>query len=295
MTSKSKDLIKAFFETGDKPTQSQFIDLIDSYVDKSGPLGVLETAVSGGSAGFIYASAADAKVINAATALTNLGATVYTTALTSAVAIGLVATTAQAIAGTATGVLMDPVTVKNAIASQAGGSGAKILLASATANNSASISFTTNIDGTYDVYEIELVNITPVSDGAQLNMTASSDGGSTYGTSYARGEIQATVDASFAITGAGAQSTTEMRIAYNIGSAAAECICSTIKFWSPSGTAKQKLFYSTCLTLDTSTNVQLDNNFWTVKSTAAINAIKFAMDSGNISTGSAYLYGIKKS
>ena len=119
MTNKTKTEIKAFFQTSDTPSEAQFIDLIDSYVDKSGPLGVLETAVSGGSAGFVYASAADADIIDATTALSRLGATVVTTAAVSAVAMGIVATTAQANAGTATGVLMDPVLTKNAIVTQA--------------------------------------------------------------------------------------------------------------------------------------------------------------------------------
>ena len=102
MTSKSKLDIKAFFQTSDTPTEAQFIDLIDSYVDKSGPLGVLETAVSGGSTGFVYASAADADIIGAAAALTNLGVTVYTTALAVAAVASTYTTTAQAAAQTGT-------------------------------------------------------------------------------------------------------------------------------------------------------------------------------------------------
>lgn len=119
MTSKTKTEIKAFFETGDTPTQAQFTDFIDSYVDKSGPLGTLESDVSAGNAGFVYASAGDADILNSSTALSRLGVTVYTTALASAVASDAVATlyatTAQAEAGTATGVLMNPVLTKNAI------------------------------------------------------------------------------------------------------------------------------------------------------------------------------------
>ncbi len=96
MTSKTKQQIKAFFETGDKPTESQFIDFIDSYVDKSGPLGALETAVSGGGSGFVYASAGDADIIDASTALSRLGATVVTTAAAIQAVAGVYTTTAQA-------------------------------------------------------------------------------------------------------------------------------------------------------------------------------------------------------
>lgn len=87
MTNKTKSEIKAFFETGDKPTESQFIDMIDSYVDKSGPIGSLETAASAGSQGFAFVSGQDCEVLGATDALTFLGATVVTTAAVSAVAV----------------------------------------------------------------------------------------------------------------------------------------------------------------------------------------------------------------
>lgn len=91
MTSKTKTEIKAFFETGDTPTQAQFIDAIDSWVDKSGPLGVLETAVSGGTEGVAICSAGDIELKGASETRTFLGLTVYTTALAqSAVAPAVV-------------------------------------------------------------------------------------------------------------------------------------------------------------------------------------------------------------
>lgn len=139
MTSKTKAEIKAFFETGDKPTESQFIDLIDSYVDKSGPVGAIETAASSMGTGFAAVSGGNGEIWNAAKALGVLGVMVYTTAQVSAVAVDATrnsfvttaqafaagqqavvsayATTAQGLAGTATGVIMDPVVTRNTIQS----------------------------------------------------------------------------------------------------------------------------------------------------------------------------------
>lgn len=87
MTAKSKAEIKAFFETSDRPTESQFVDLIDSYVDRSGPIGSIEAAASAGSQGFAFVSGQDCEVLGAAAALAFLGATVITTAQASAVAV----------------------------------------------------------------------------------------------------------------------------------------------------------------------------------------------------------------
>lgn len=134
MTAKSKTAIKLFFETGDVPSQSQFGDLIDSYVDAAGPVGNLETIASAGNVGFIYTSGKRYESLNAAQSLVALGATVVTTsqainavagtyttsAQVSSMAVNdLMATTVQAVSGLATGVLMNPVLVKNAIAAQA--------------------------------------------------------------------------------------------------------------------------------------------------------------------------------
>lgn len=134
MTSKTKDQIKQFFQQGDTPTESQFIDLIDSYVDKNGPMGQLETAASAGGQGFAFCSAGRGEVLNAPAARNFLGVTVYTTALAAAALNGTFtttaeasaaaaaaiasayATTAQAAAGTSPTGVMNPVLVKNAIA-----------------------------------------------------------------------------------------------------------------------------------------------------------------------------------
>lgn len=44
MTAQSKTTVKSYFETGDKPTQAQFVDLIDSYQDAAANLGTLSSA-----------------------------------------------------------------------------------------------------------------------------------------------------------------------------------------------------------------------------------------------------------
>lgn len=116
---KQKDQIKAFFQTGDKPSEAQFIDLIDSYVDKSGPIGEIETAASAGQEGFAYVSGFNGEIVSPANARDRMGVTVYTTAgvlqasqglflTTAQAALSLAATTAQAQAGTDIDVFVTP-------------------------------------------------------------------------------------------------------------------------------------------------------------------------------------------
>lgn len=47
MTAQNKTTIKLYFETGDRPTQGQFVDLIDSYQDTSPSLVTLSSATVG--------------------------------------------------------------------------------------------------------------------------------------------------------------------------------------------------------------------------------------------------------
>lgn len=295
MTSKSKVDIKAFFQTGDSPTEAQFIDLIDSYVDKSGPIGVLETNVSAGSSGVVYASAGDADILSTSDALSRLGITVYTTALASAAFFNnMVATTAQANAGTAKGLIMDPVLVKNAISTQAGSS-AIVFISSQTASSSSSIDFTSGIDSTYSEYIVEMVNITPATDSASLTLVTDSNGGASFdvgATDYQETEI-AVNSASLA----GVVDTAEayIGIAYTIGNAAEESYCGTLRFFNPAGTTKYKIFVADGTHVDNAGNLKRTLGGGARMNTAAINAIRFIMDSGNIASGTFNLYGVKNS
>ena len=55
------------------------------------------------------------------------------------------------------------------------------LLSSQTASNSASVSFTSGIDSTYNEYVFYFVDINPATDTQKLTFQTSTDGGSSYG------------------------------------------------------------------------------------------------------------------
>jgi hypothetical protein len=64
--------------------------------------------------------------------------------------------------------------------SNATGTGSLTLISSQTASASASISFTTGIDSTYDEYVFKFIGIHPSGDDANLEFNFSTDGGSNY-------------------------------------------------------------------------------------------------------------------
>jgi hypothetical protein len=69
--------------------------------------------------------------------------------------------------------------------------GKMILISSQTASGSASIEFTSGIDSTYPIYKFELINIHPSADANNTHMSASTDGGSSYGVTATTTQFQA--------------------------------------------------------------------------------------------------------
>jgi hypothetical protein len=176
-----------------------------------------------------------------------------------------------------------------------------ILISTQTASNSATISFTTGLDSTYDEYQFKFINIHARTDGNGLQFNMSIDGGSNYNVTKTTTNFQAyhsENDASTALTydtGADlAQSTAYQPIGREIGSGADESLCGDLTLFNPSSTTYVKHFISR-------TNVYFyaDYSIDTFvagygNTTSAINAIRFQMSSGNFD-GDIKLYGVKKS
>lgn len=283
MTAKDKTSIKAFFETGDKPTQAQFIDLIDSYVDSAGPVGQLEALASAGASGLIYTSAADIKARSAAQALSFLGATVYTTALASAAIFnGMVATTAQGNAGTATGVIMDPVLVKNAIASQAGSS-SMVLLGTGTASASSSLNFTSLISSNYSAYLMIVVDLL-TSTTSTLGIKMSTDNGSSWTTGMASQKAALTLGGTTAPSYTGVSNSTPVLLTTSAGG---QHITGTILLVI--GTSSAPTSFESYLANDNA----LADKVSGLSNSAGVNAVQLIPSAGTLTSGVVYFYGIK--
>lgn len=108
MVAQNKTTIKSYFETNDRPTQGQFADLIDSYIDTLGPIGALASAIALGATGVVTVSASSPDISSYASVRSSMGLTVYTTALSNGVITDRIATTAQATAAVSNSVLMTP-------------------------------------------------------------------------------------------------------------------------------------------------------------------------------------------
>ena len=173
-------------------------------------------------------------------------------------------------------------------------------ISSQTASSSASISFTTGIDSTYDEYLFYCVNMHPSSDGVVFEWQVSSDGGSSYGmtiTSSAYRAYHYESDAGSAVAYVAgddlSQETAYQHALEQVGNDADQCASGMLQLFSPSSTVSVKTWLSHFNTCHKD-NVTIDEyTSGYVNSTSAVNAINFRMASGNVDDGTIYMYGIK--
>ena len=180
--------------------------------------------------------------------------------------------------------------------------GTLTLLSTQTASASATISFTTGLDSTYDEYIIKYINVRPATDATDFQFNMSTDSGSNYNTTktttnFIAYHFENDTDAVLAYNGSYdlAQSTAFQTIGDQVGNGADECISGTLQLFNPSSTTYVKHFINTGNKYQYS-NISI-NEFQAGygNTTSAVNALQFKFSSGNIADGIFKLYGVKKS
>ena len=179
--------------------------------------------------------------------------------------------------------------------------GTLILLSTQTASDSATLSFTTGLDSTYDLYEFKFIDIHARTDTASFTFNMSTDAGSNYNvtktsTIFNSAHNEAGTDAILEYTLALdlAQSTAFQAISNASGSDADQAFGGSLQIYNPSSTTYVKHFIAN--TSDYTFNDYNRNSFIAGygNTTSAVDAIQFKMSSGNFD-GVIKLYGLKKS
>jgi hypothetical protein len=180
-------------------------------------------------------------------------------------------------------------------------SGTLVLISTQTASNSATISFTTGLDSTYDEYQFKFINIAPRTDGVNFTFNLSSDSGTNYNvtktTTFFRAyHDEADIDTLLQYRAAEdlAQSTSFQNLSFEAGNGADESMSGSLNLFNPSSTVYVKHFISInnyYLNINYSVNTFVAGY---ANTTSAVNAIRFQMSSGNFD-GTIKLYGVKKS
>ena len=179
--------------------------------------------------------------------------------------------------------------------------GALTLLQTQTASSSSTISFTSNIDSTYKEYVFKFINIHPATDDTHFTVNFSADSGSNYNVTKTASLFvsQHAENAGFAgLSYQGsidlAQSTAAQQLCFGLGNDNDENMCGTLHLFDPSSTTYVKNFFSECDSPSHDTSPEQTHVFVSGygNTTSAIDAVQFAMSSGNIDAGTIKLYGV---
>ena len=176
-----------------------------------------------------------------------------------------------------------------------------------TASSSSTLSFVDGssdvvLDSTYPIYLFKFINIHPSQDNTRFEFNCSSDSGSNYNVTKTTTHFYAYHDeggSDQALTYAAgsdlAQSTSANRLGIGLGTDNDQGLSGELMFFNPSSTTFVKHFL-------TRTNNIMYHNYSLdtysagyMNTSSAIDAVQFAMSSGNMDAGTIKLYGLKDS
>lgn len=176
----------------------------------------------------------------------------------------------------------------------------KVLLGSATAAASASLTFTSLLSSTYDIYELEFVNLVPATDAQNLLLRLSIDNGATYkaGAADYQYYVNGINNAGAAVTPVSGGATAILIASGTSNVATDGGVNGIVRIYAVNNTNARKWTTShlTCYTTAAGGQVMPGggNTVLAALSTSAVNALQLLMGAGNLTSGAVYLYGIRK-
>ena len=179
--------------------------------------------------------------------------------------------------------------------------GALNLISTQTASSSATISFTSGIDSTYDKYVFKFYNIHPASNIVSFNFNLSTDSGSNYNvtktsSTFASYHNEAGNDQALSYGSSQdlAQSTGDQKLTVlsSLGNQNDESLSGYLHLFNPSSDVFVKHFIATT-NFNSESDYQVNSYIAGYgNTTSSIDAVRFKMSSGNIDSGVIKLYGI---
>ena len=177
--------------------------------------------------------------------------------------------------------------------------GAMTLLETQTASSSSTISFTSNIDSTYDEYVFKFYDIHPETDDTHFSFQGNAAGGSGYNETITstffesyHAESDAEGGVAYGTAADQAQGTGFQNIVRSQGSDNDQSVSGYLRLFNPSSTTFVKHFFGSAnqaKASDYSYNTFFAGYFNT---TSAIDEIQFKMSADAIDAGDICLYGI---
>jgi len=180
----------------------------------------------------------------------------------------------------------------------AAGGGAWTLLNAQTVSNAATLDFESIISSTYNLYAIHVFDFHPVSGGAELYLQSSEDNGSSYNSSNFQFHVTKTNADDSSYLADVSTGTTGYTLSDNVKGDNVENFHGLVFISADFNSGYQPKFWHQAFTKSTATG---HSTFHTGAGTyngsqsSATNALRLTFSTGNISAGTATIYGIAKS
>jgi hypothetical protein len=177
--------------------------------------------------------------------------------------------------------------------------GTYIPLATQIANNSTSIDFTQYIDGTYDHYILEGIGIIPDTNAVSAYIRVTEDGGSNWkagASDYVYAGHVSGVSAGVGGSNSAGAAQIEISHGATVSNTASKGFNFQLHFFNPASTSLHKVFETLPIGYETSSGdyySQQKSGFY-IATTNAINGIRFLFNSGNITSGTFTLTGVRR-
>jgi len=169
------------------------------------------------------------------------------------------------------------------------------LLETQTASSSASIDFTSSINSTYKSYMLRFTNVIPVTNAVSFNLTASTDGGSSYiaGTTYEY-QSQNLVAGNTTYSASASSGASSLLFASDVGNNTNESgISGDIIITNPSSSSLYKAVRGDLIHMNDSVNAQGGVLIAQINTASAVNALRISASTGSILSGIIELHGIR--
>jgi hypothetical protein len=174
-----------------------------------------------------------------------------------------------------------------------------IFIKTQTASASTSIDFVNGVSGvvldsTYKAYIVVISNLVPATSATGLWLRTSTNAGSSYdsgASDYDGGGALFEIDGSIGTDYFGGENQAQILIAPTVSNTpSGESLCAVIKIYNPAGTTFLKAQWEAAFELNDNAAMAIGTGR---RETAAdVDAIRFLMSSGNITSGTFTLYGL---
>lgn len=167
-----------------------------------------------------------------------------------------------------------------------------VLLTTLVGSSSASlIANNSVITSAFKTYEFRFIAIKGSVDGSQIIAEASINNGSSYLTSYYYYQTIASSNAGATPDGNGYTNTDRIRLAFDLGNAAAKNFCGSL-FVSKMSNALNKMFWANGASIGSGANAGNPSNGGYINTTSVVDCFRFTNPSGTI-TGDIEVWGHK--